>query len=240
MKTKTKIIVTVVAVCLAVFGAYKFVDTYSHSYAENKAINYLCRKYDEDASAFEVLDYQQARHTIHETSNFIGDLVWIDFTFEIKYNEKTFFVKKYKGKYYDDYQLDDIERWCTDWLKNNISSDILGIKISSNDLISFMISNNKNNYCLIDKSDVEKILYSSVHNKVCDSTTEFYVMNNDNAPAEAKALIRENLCNKFSLERVCVDYTTNTNVQLNIYKPKSFYNHDYEWVRYYYIQDDYV
>ena len=40
-KTKTKIIVAVLAVCLAVFGAYKFVDTYSHSYVENKAINYL-------------------------------------------------------------------------------------------------------------------------------------------------------------------------------------------------------
>ena len=64
-KTKTKIIVAVVVICLAVFGAYKFVDTYSHSYAEKKAINYLCQKYDEDASAFEILDYQQARHTIH-------------------------------------------------------------------------------------------------------------------------------------------------------------------------------
>ena len=60
-RKKTIIIVALVVICFAVFGAYKFVDTYSHSYAENKAINYLCQKYDEDASAFEVLDYHMSR-----------------------------------------------------------------------------------------------------------------------------------------------------------------------------------
>ena len=108
---KSIIIVAVVVICFAVFGAYKFVDTYSHSYAENKAINYLCQKYDEDASAFEVLDYQQSGYARRDTGQIIGERVWINFSFEVKYKEKSFFVKKYKGKYYDDYQLEDIEKW---------------------------------------------------------------------------------------------------------------------------------
>ena len=88
-RKKSIIIVAVVVICLAVFGAYKFVDTYSHSYAENKVINYLCQKYDEDASAFKVLDYQQSGYARRDTGQIIGERVWINFSFEVKYKEKS-------------------------------------------------------------------------------------------------------------------------------------------------------
>ena len=140
---KSIIIVAVVVICFAVFGAYKFVDTYSHSYAENKVINYLCQKYDEDASAFKVLDYQQSGFGWSDNGHIISERVWIDFTFEVRYNGKKFFVKKYKGKYYDDYQLEDIEKWCTDWLKNNVDERFTGVDLDTYDIIWYQNTQRK-------------------------------------------------------------------------------------------------
>ena len=177
-KAKTKIIVTVLAVCLAVFGAYKFVDTYSHSYAENKAINYLCQKYDEDASAFEVLDYRQAGIGFRDNGLIIGNIVWVNFAFEVKYNDKTFFVKKYKGEYYDDYQLEDIEKWCTDWLKNNVDERFTGFNLETDDIIWYLITEKRGNKYLITESNAEEILncvpFREFNRYDYDSTVFYY------------------------------------------------------------------
>ena len=128
---KSIIIVAVVVICFAVFGAYKFVDTYSHSYAENKVINYLCQKYDEDASAFEVLDYQQARYVRRDNGHFFGyKREWVDFSFKVKYKGKIMFVKKYilqyqqnknKGNYYIMMQT-DIEEFLDSFTYNDNST----------------------------------------------------------------------------------------------------------------------
>ena len=177
-KTKTKIIVAVLAVCLAVFGAYKFVDTYSHSYVENKAINYLCQKYDEDASAFEVLDYRQAGIGFRDNGLIIGNIVWVNFAFEVKYNDKTFFVKKYKGEYYDDYQLEDIEKWCTDWLKDNVDERFTGFNLETDDIIWYLITEKRGNKYLITESNAEEILncvpFREFNRYDYDSTVFYY------------------------------------------------------------------
>ena len=182
-KAKTKIIVTVLAVCLAVFGAYKFVDTYSHSYAENKAINYLCQKYDDDASAFEV-----------------------------RYNGKKFFVKKYKGKYYDDYQLEDIEKWCTDWLKNNVDERFTGVDLDTYDIIWYQKTQRKGNKYLVKQSDAEEILNSVTFNELDDDfqgTIFFYSSENKSDAGKLNDELLNKLNEKLTLsENSCCSWGT--------------------------------
>lgn len=211
-KAKTKIIVTVLAVCLAVFGAYKFVDTYSHSYVENKAINYLCQKYDEDASAFKVLDYQQSGYARRDTGQIIGERVWINFSFEVKYKEKSFFVKKYKGKYYDDYQFEDIEKWGTDWLKNNVDKRFTGFDFSSDDIIQYQKAQRKRNKYIIKQSDAEEILNSVSFNELDDDfqgTIFFYSSENKSDAGKLNDELLKKLNEKLTLsENSCCSWGT--------------------------------
>lgn len=218
-KAKTKIIVTVLAVCLAVFGAYKFVDTYSHSYVENKAINYLCQKYDEDASAFEVLDYQQSGFGWSDNGHIISKRVWIDFTFEVKYNGKKFFVKKYKGKYYDDYQLEDIEKWCTDWLKNNVDERFTGVDLDTYDIIWYQTKQRKGNKYLVKQSDAKEILNSVSFNELDDDfqgTIFFYSSENKSDAGKLNDELLKKLNEKLTLsENSCCSWGT---VELKVLK----------------------
>ena len=232
-KAKTKIIVAVLAVCLAVFGAYKFVDTYSHSYAESKAINYLCQKYDEDASAFEVLDYQQSGYARRDTGQIIGERVWINFSFEVKYKEKSFFVKKYKGKYYDDYQLEDIEKWGTDWLKNNVDKRFTGFDFSSDDIIQYQKAQRKRNKYIIKQSDAEEIISFIANNdkEKNDRLSNFYYQGDSSDNEITANELSSKLIKKFKFNETPL-FTDCDTVEVFIYKQSKYNNFDvYEWTR---------
>lgn len=232
-KTKTKIIVIVVVICLAVFGAYKFVDTYSHSYAENKVINYLCQKYDEDASAFKVLDYQQSGYARRDTGQIIGERVWINFSFEVKYKEKSFFVKKYKGKYYDDYQLEDIEKWGTDWLKNNVDKRFTGFDFSSDDIIQYQKAQRKRNKYIIKQSDAEEIISFIANNdkEKNDRLSNFYYQGDSSDNEITANELSSKLIKKFKFNETPL-FTDCDTVEVFIYKQSKYNNFDvYEWTR---------
>ena len=62
---------------------------------------------------------------------------WSPYKWELQYNDKSFFVNRIDGKYYDDYQLDEIESVATEWFKQNIDNNIVGIKLSSANIINY-------------------------------------------------------------------------------------------------------
>ena len=230
---KSIIIVAVVVICFAVFGAYKFVDTYSHSYAKNKVINYLCQKYDEDASAFKVLDYQQSGYARRDTGQIIGERVWINFSFEVKYKEKSFFVKKYKGKYYDDYQLEDIEKWGTDWLKNNVDKRFTGFDFSSDDIIQYQKAQRKRNKYIIKQSDAEEIISFIANNdkEKNDRLSNFYYQGDSSDNEITANELSSKLIKKFKFNETPL-FTDCDTVEVFIYKQSKYNNFDvYEWTR---------
>lgn len=230
---KSIIIVAVVVICFAVFGAYKFVDTYSHSYAENKVINYLCQKYDENASAFEVLDYQQSGYARRDTGQIIGERVWINFSFEVKYKEKSFFVKKYKGKYYDDYQLEDIEKWGTDWLKNNVDKRFTGFDFSSDDIIQYQKAQRERNKYIIKQSDAEEIISFIANNdkEKNDRLSNFYYQGDSSDNEITANELSSKLIKKFKFNETPL-FTDCDTVEVFIYKQSKYNNFDvYEWTR---------
>ena len=92
---------------------------------------YLSLKYKESPTKFELVDHNQSYVRSEEYEVFFMKPKWVDFSFEYKYNDRLFFVNRDKGRFYDDYQLEDIENWCTEWLKENVDERIIGIDLDS-------------------------------------------------------------------------------------------------------------
>ena len=219
---KSIIIVAVVVICFAVFGAYKFVDTYSHSYAENKVINYLCQKYDEDASAFEVLDYQQARYVRRDNGHFFGyKRERVDFSFKVKYKGKIMFVKKYNRVYFDDYQITDIQKWGTDWLKENVDENIVGFDLDSYDILQYQQNKNKGNYYIMMQTDIEEFLDSFTYND--NSTYTFYFcvpkIDPENITPYAFNIVNK-LNTKLTLNEISTQYEDDGKLELKVQDSK--------------------
>lgn len=117
---------------------------------------YLSLKYKESPTKFELVDHNQSHVRSKEYAVFFTQPVWIDFSFEYKHNDRLFFVNRDKGRFYDDYQLEDIENWSTEWLQKNIDKRIVGIPLDSYELIRFQKSY-KNN--VLTKNEIKTFLY---------------------------------------------------------------------------------
>lgn len=113
---------------------------------------YLSLKYKESPTKFELIDHNQSYVRSEEYEVFFMKPKWVDFSFEYKYNDRLFFVNRDKGRFYDDYQLEDIEKWCTEWLKENVDERIIGIDLDSGHIRKYQkVFNNKKLYKNITK-----------------------------------------------------------------------------------------
>ena len=113
---------------------------------------YLSLKYKESPTKFELVDHNQSYMRSEEYEVFFMKPKWVDFSFEYKYNDRLFFVNRDKGRFYDDYQLEDIENWCTEWLKENVDERIIGIDLDSDHIRKYQkVFNNKKLYKNITK-----------------------------------------------------------------------------------------
>lgn len=101
------------------------------------SLDYLCDKYDAEIDEFELLDYESS----HIEWSSVGELLEIPKKFkcslQFRYNGREFFVIQDKGRFYDDYQLEDIEGYCTELLKKEIDNRIKGVKIDTYDIIRY-------------------------------------------------------------------------------------------------------
>lgn len=118
---------------------------------------YLSLKYKESPTKFELVDHNQSHVRSKEYAVFFTQPVWIDFSFEYKYNDRLFFVNRDKGRFYDDYQLEDIENWCTEWLKENVDERIIGIDLDSDHIRKYQ--KEFNNRKLIENDTKEFLNY---------------------------------------------------------------------------------
>ncbi len=145
-------------ILVLVFFAYKIVDLTNYHFVEARAVNYLCDKYNADKNEFELVDYKPSELYITSSGELVQHLAFSDFSFEYKYKNKNFFVNRYKGKFYDDYQLDDIEKWCTEWLQENVDKNIIGLFLDSRNIAYFYYNTHRNFQYIITEDDAEELI----------------------------------------------------------------------------------
>ncbi|WP_297141457.1 hypothetical protein [uncultured Eubacterium sp.] len=132
MKRTKSVIIATIIVFILVFGGYFATKTVM----TKGAINYLQDKYNMSYNQITVLDYEMKKFG-NDTSFLPLNTYWSPYKWEIQYNDKSFFVNRIDGKYYDDYQLDEIESVATEWFKQNVDNNIVGIKLSSANIINY-------------------------------------------------------------------------------------------------------
>lgn len=149
--------VAIVVVLGIIFGiqAYK---ARNFDYVHEKSLEYLCEKYDAQPEEFELVYYNQA-HYIQEEVGFLDyEKVWVDFSFEYVYKDRHFVVSRNKNGFYDDYQFDDIQKWCTEWLQKNADERIVGINFNTNNIINFYENTGYDFSYVLSKKDAKKFL----------------------------------------------------------------------------------
>ena len=156
---KLRAIVIAMGVVLLLLALNAVANKVSYPYVKARAVTYLSHKYDAKRSEFELVDYRHAG-TYWDSSRdeFFQFLAWDDFAFEFEYKGREFFVNRSDGKFYDDYQLEDVEIWCTQWLQENVDSRITGINISEEELLNYAINSERGTDYVITKDDTEEFL----------------------------------------------------------------------------------
>ena len=140
-RKKKKIIYSAILLALGIiivlislfFVKYKTVDNYMTA----RAYHYLSAKYDADESEFTLIDYDKAHWFLNDDD--FPELERAPYKWEFEYNGRKFFVNRLDRKFYDDYQLEEIEQWCVEWLQENVFSDILHIELNSFDLWNYQM-----------------------------------------------------------------------------------------------------
>ena len=119
-------------------------------------------------------------HTVTVLSRASGnDIWWLEVEFE--YNGRKFFVNRNDGKFYDDYQLEDIENWCTEWLQKNIDENIVGIELIIDNYFNYIANCDKSNNYVLTKSDTKEFLDNYSYGKYNYYQTIFYYNNYDHS-----------------------------------------------------------
>lgn len=171
MTKKNKIIIifavlfAVVMLILGIFLIEQHMRKTDVDSAKEQSLEYLCEKYNANPQEFKLIKYNQAHSEEEEYEIFLTKTVWIDFSFEYEYNNRHFIVSKNKKGYYDDYQFDDIQNWCTEWLQENVDNRITGVILDTRDILYYSSTTKKGYKYVITKAETENFLknYKSVN-----------------------------------------------------------------------------
>lgn len=226
-KRKINVEIMIIVALVALLAGYKLLDATSYRFVEAKAVHYLCQKYDAQPEDFELVDYNQSHIYWEEFFVFLEKPVWIDFSFEFEYNDRKFIVNRFEGKFYDDYQLDDIEKWCTEWLKKNVDERIIGLQLDSFSIAIYEKNINKNNYILTEQ-DTEDFLNNYSLNYTFNTTILIYYYE-ENVDRTLKSKIKKEIRSRAQQELtlnelIFVDYfdLSKYKIEKCIHKQKSF------------------
>ena len=179
MSKKKKIAVFIIIFVFLLVGTVFLLNFTNYSFVKSRAVNYLCDKYDADKDEFELVDYLHSGFQSKPKGEWVEFFHWNDFSFEFKYNNKNFFVNRFKGKFYDDYQIDDIEKWCTEWLQQNIDENIVFIGLDSETLIKYYSENNRiSNKTIIGRNNITSFIEKCM--LISESNFSVYVYYDDN------------------------------------------------------------
>ena len=151
-KAKNRILVVfsvVLLISAIIFGSYAVAKTVM----TKGAFEYLQDKYEMTEEQLDILDYETGRYHLVSTDWIFEPfkIEWHNYKWQFEYNGREFFVNRINGRYYDDYQLDDIQLWATEWLSKNVDENIIGIHFDSTHLLNYQL--NYGNQSVITKQD---------------------------------------------------------------------------------------
>lgn len=151
-KAKNRILVVfsvVLLISAIIFGSYAVAKTVM----TKGAFEYLQDKYEMTEEQLDILDYETGRYHLVSTDWIFEPfkIEWHNYKWQFEYNGREFFVNRINGRYYDDYQLDDIQLWATEWLSKNVDEKIVGIHFDSTHLLNYQL--NYGNQSVITKQD---------------------------------------------------------------------------------------
>ncbi len=151
-----------------------------------------------------------------------------------EYNGREFNVEYTNNQYADDYQLEDIFNWCTEYLQKKVDPEIVGVEIFSDIIYHSSESLDYYEYTLpwtpkkvFDKKDAEKLLiiqrkYGSVHGlgifyKV-DNILDYAKDENEFLNENEKIIIGNEKYNKYyEQKKVVLSRNKLTKDEINIY-----------------------
>lgn len=208
------IIAIVVSIIVFMLALYAVINRFNYSYVESKVITYLSQKYDAEQNEFELVKYRQAcLYWKWSKNGFFSYLKWADFAFEYEYNGKKFFVNRSGNEFYDDYQLEDVEVWCTQWLQENVDNRITGVDLSSRRLMYYAKNSGRGTGYVIKKNDAEEFLRncSLVPNKkerkvLCIIFYDESISNSSQLKTQNISQLNFDLKYKFDLNDVSSEY----------------------------------
>ena len=164
MKKRVAAAIIIVIAAVLCIGIGVSADKVIYPCAKAKAVEYLCDKYDAEKSEFKLVDHRNAgAYWDASKDEFFQHLAWKDFAFEFEYNGKNFYVNRCNGKFFDDYQLNDIELWCTEWLQSNVDKSIIGVQLSDEELLNYMNNCGKDYDYTVSKNDINDFLNNYSH-----------------------------------------------------------------------------
>ena len=107
-----------------------------NSRANNPEImkTHLSQKYGIDKNEIKVLEYIPQH--LDTDFGFFGldatnTMNYVNRKWRCEYKDREFIVEYYNLKYMDDYQLEDIFNWCTEYLQENYDKEIVGVEVYS-------------------------------------------------------------------------------------------------------------
>lgn len=157
MKPNTKrllIILTAFCILLSAFSSIRFM-MFKNVIKDSKTIRveeYLCEKYNADVDDFELVTHCKGKYYL-DTPMIFTYIEWRNDKWQYTYNGITFNVCYYDKHtknpnipqgFYDDYQIEEVFGWATEYLKENVDERINGISVNTYDLMEYQMQQIKN------------------------------------------------------------------------------------------------
>ncbi|MGN1124455.1 MAG: hypothetical protein ACI4RR_08940 [Eubacterium sp.] len=215
MKKTIRIILSLLCVVtVVVLGLY--FSTYVNSIF---AKNYLAEKYNVEKSEIQLIDGRSPTIIWHNNGNIIGEPEWVDMSIKYKMNDREFFVQRLDFKFYDDYQIYDLEELGTKWLQENIDKYIEGISIESSIVYDFqLISQSNHMMCFSFDNVCEFLSFYFIQSEVRPIIT---ISNNDDDKIDYT--INKSIQDIFSIDEDIVIYHGKDGLDVYITNKKTGY-----------------
>jgi hypothetical protein len=177
------------------------------------------------------MDYKHSGVFWDDSNVFYPTPKWTDFSFEFEYNGKQVFVNRYKGTFYDDYQLDEIEQLCTLWLQEKVDERIVGFKIDSSCISNYEKITQKGKYYIISENDIEDFLNNFSFECEFNNTNVIYYYD-EYVDENSKSNIKNEIQSKAQAKLTSIDniHAVYLDIKINELEKKSLKTTKYGWI----------
>lgn len=140
---------------------------------------YLVEKYNTNAYDYKIKKHYSRKlvnNSSHSSNLF--EFYYTNETWNIIYNDRSFQVQKIRDEFYDNYQLEDISKYATTYLKDNIDENIIGMEISTELLYDSTLPNLPTNTNKLITEDSTEALILNKNSDYLKTITIYYLTEN--------------------------------------------------------------